>query len=50
MSDELNVVENYVEEILTDIMDEKVMSVGIQDSSTRGVQASPSTTRRSGPS
>jgi hypothetical protein len=31
-------------------MTAKEMSVGIQDSSTRGVQASPSTARRSGPS
>jgi hypothetical protein len=29
MLDELNIVENYVEEILIDLMAEKVMSVGI---------------------
>jgi hypothetical protein len=39
-----------MEEIMIDLMAEKVMSAGAQDSSTRGVQASPSTARRSGPS
>jgi hypothetical protein len=37
-----------VEEILVDLMTERVMSVGIQASSTGGLQASPSTGRRSG--
>jgi hypothetical protein len=39
-----------VKEILIDLMTEKVMSVGVQASSTRGVQASPSTAHGSGPS
>jgi hypothetical protein len=50
MSGDLSAVEKYIEEILIDLMDEKVMSAGVQASLTRGVQASPSTTRRSGPS
>jgi hypothetical protein len=50
MSDELSAIEKSVEEVLIDLMAEKVMSTGIQASSTRGVQASPSTARRSGPS
>jgi hypothetical protein len=50
MSDELSAVEKSVEEVLIDLMAEKVMSAGIQASSTRGVQASPSTARGSGPS
>jgi hypothetical protein len=40
MSSDFSVVEKFVEEILTDLMDEKVMSAGIQDSSTRGVKES----------
>jgi hypothetical protein len=50
MSKELSEVEESVKEILMDLITEKVMSVGIQASSTRGVQASPSTTRGSIPS
>jgi hypothetical protein len=50
MSDELNVMEKSVEEVLIDLMAKKVMSTGIQASSTRGVQASPSTARGSRPS
>jgi hypothetical protein len=50
MSDELSAIEKCVEEVLIDLMAEKVMSAGIQASSTRGVQASPSTARGSGPS
>jgi hypothetical protein len=50
MSDELSVVEKCVEEFLIDLMVEKLMSTGIQASSMRGVQASPSTARGSGPS
>jgi hypothetical protein len=50
MSDELNAAEKCVEEVLIDLMAEKVMSAGIQASSTRGVQASPSTAHGSGPS
>jgi hypothetical protein len=48
MSGERSAVEKSVEEILVDLMTEKVMSVGIQASSTGGLQASPSTGRRSG--
>jgi hypothetical protein len=50
MSDELNATEKIVEEVLIDLMDEKIMSTSIQASSTRGVQASPSTSRGSRPS
>jgi hypothetical protein len=50
MSDKISAVEKVVKEILIDLMVEKVMSVGIQASSTRGVQASPSTTHGFGPS
>jgi hypothetical protein len=55
MSDELNVVEKVVEEVLIDLMDERVMSerrmsAGVKASSTGGFQASPSTTRGAGPS
>jgi hypothetical protein len=48
MSGERSTVEKSVEEILVDLMTEKVMSVGIQASSTGGLQASPSTGWRSG--
>jgi hypothetical protein len=48
MSGEFSAVEKSVEEILTDLMVEKVMSAGAQASSTRGVQASPLTACRSG--
>jgi hypothetical protein len=50
MSDDLKEVENSDEEILIDLMAEKVMSTGAQALSMRGLQASPSTARRSGPS
>jgi hypothetical protein len=50
MSGDFSAVEKSIEEILIDLMDEKVMSTGVQASSTRGVQASPSTARGSGPS
>jgi hypothetical protein len=50
MSEKISAVEKSIEEILIDLMDEKVMSIGVQASSTRGVQASPLTTRGSGPS
>jgi hypothetical protein len=50
MSNEISAVEKSVEDILIDFMGEKVMSAGIQASSTRGVQESSSTTRGSGPS
>jgi hypothetical protein len=48
MSGEHSAIEKSVEEILVDLMTERVMSVGIQASSTSGLQASPSTGRRSG--
>jgi hypothetical protein len=47
MYEELSIVEESVKEILIDLMNEKVMSMGIQASSTRGVQASLSTARGS---
>jgi hypothetical protein len=55
MSDELNTVEKVVEEVLTDLMDERIMlerrmSVGVQASSSGGVQASPSISRCTRPS
>jgi hypothetical protein len=50
MSDKLNAAEKCVEEVLIDLMAKKVMSAGIQDLSTRGVQASLSTSRKSRPS
>jgi hypothetical protein len=40
MSDDLSAVEKSVEEILIDLMDEKVMSAGAQALLTRGLQAS----------
>jgi hypothetical protein len=50
MSVELGATEKCVEEFLINLMGEKVMSVGIQASSMRGVQASLSTACRSRPS
>jgi hypothetical protein len=55
MSDEFSVVEKVVEEVLIDLMDERVMlerrmSAGLQESSIGGVQASPSTACGVGPS
>jgi hypothetical protein len=50
MSSERNAVEKSVEEILIDLMEDKVFSTGAHASSTRGLQASPSTARRSRPS
>jgi hypothetical protein len=50
MSGEFKEVEKSVEDILIDLMVEKVMSTGVQDSSMRGVQASPLIARGSGPS
>jgi hypothetical protein len=50
MSGDFSTVEKSVEDILIDLMAKKVMSAGAQDSSTRGVQASPSNACRSGPS
>jgi hypothetical protein len=48
MFEELSALEESVKEVLIDlmterVMSERVMSVGVQASSTRGVQASPST-------
>jgi hypothetical protein len=48
MSGEHNVVEKSVEEILVDLMTERVMSVGIHASLTGRLQESPSSGRRSG--
>jgi hypothetical protein len=52
MSDELSAAKKVVEEVLIDIMTERVMSmsIGLQASSTRGWQASPSTACGAGPS
>jgi hypothetical protein len=52
MSDEFSAAEKVVEEVLIDLMTERVMSMsaGIQASSTRMVQASPSTAHGAGPS
>jgi hypothetical protein len=50
MSNEINIVEMSVEEILIDLLAERVMSIGVQASSTRGVQASLSIACRYGPS
>jgi hypothetical protein len=50
MSGECNVVDKSMEDILIDLMAEKVMSVGVHASSTGGLQASPSIGCRSGPS
>jgi hypothetical protein len=41
MLDDITIVEKSVEEILIDMIVEKVMSIGVQASSMRGVQASP---------
>jgi hypothetical protein len=50
MSDELTAVDESVTKFLLDLMTERVMSergvsTGVQSSSTRGLSASPSTTR-----
>ena len=55
MSDEFNVVEKVIEEVLIDLMAKRVMSerrmsTGMQASSTGGVQASPSTAHGAGTS
>ena len=52
MSDEFSAVEKVVEEVLIDLMTERVMSMstGVQVSSARGMQASPSTAHGSRPS
>jgi hypothetical protein len=48
MLGENNTLEKSVEEILVDLMNERVMSVGILASLTRRLQASPLNGRRSG--
>jgi hypothetical protein len=52
MSDELSAAEKVVEEVLSDLMTERVMSMstGVQASSTRGLSASPSTAHGARPS
>jgi hypothetical protein len=52
MSDELSTAKKFVEEVLIDLMTERIMSifVGVQASSTRMVQASLSTAHGAGPS
>jgi hypothetical protein len=52
MSIEFSAAEKFVEEVLIELMTERVMSMsaGVQASSTRMVQASPSTTHGVGPS
>ena len=50
MSDEISVEKKSIEEILIDLMTEKVMFAGIQASSTRGVKTSLSTAHGYGPS
>jgi hypothetical protein len=52
MSDELSAAEKVVEELLIELMNERIMSeqglsTGVQASSKRGLQASPSTARAS---
>jgi hypothetical protein len=47
MLDEPSTLENFVEDILVDLMDEKIMSIEIQVSSTGGLQESPLTGCRS---
>jgi hypothetical protein len=52
MSDEFSVAEKNVEEVMIDLMTERVMSMyaSVQASLTRMVQASPSTACGAGPS
>jgi hypothetical protein len=55
MSEELSAVKESVKEVLIDLMTKRVMSkrvifMGVQDSSMRGVKASSSTTRGYRPS
>jgi hypothetical protein len=47
LNSDLSAVKKWIEEILVDLMAEKVMSTGVQASSMTGLQASPSTARRS---
>jgi hypothetical protein len=55
MSEEISALEESVKELLIDLMTERVMServmfVGVQESSMTGVQSSPSTARGVRPS
>jgi hypothetical protein len=50
MLDDLSVVEKSIEEILIELMVVKVMSIGAQASSTRGLQESSSNPRQFGSS
>jgi hypothetical protein len=50
MSGDLSAVEKFVEDILIDLMAEKVISKGFQASSMIGVKESPSNAHGSGPS
>jgi len=52
MSDDFSVVERVVEEVSIDLVTERIKSIsaGIQASSTRTEQASPSNARGDGPS
>ena len=52
MSDKLSTAERVFEEVMIDLMTERVMSMstGVQASSTRGLQASSSTAHGAGPS
>jgi hypothetical protein len=50
MLGDLSIVYKSIKYILIDLMDEKVLSTGVEASSTRGVEASPLTARRFGPS
>jgi hypothetical protein len=43
MSGEQTKLENYVEEVLKKFIADRDMSEGVQEYSTRGLQASPST-------
>jgi hypothetical protein len=55
VSEDISALEESAKEVLIDLRTEKIMlerrmSAGVQASSTGGVQASPSTTRRAGTS
>jgi hypothetical protein len=52
MSDELSVDEKIVEEVLIDLMTKRdmSMSIGVQESSMRGLPGSPCTSHGAGPS
>jgi hypothetical protein len=52
MLNKLSAAEKVVEEVMIDLMTERVMSmsIGVQESSTRGLPTSPSATRGAGPS